>query len=345
MSALGPHALAPGVVLDLVVVRAPNWLGDSVMALPALQALRRGLPRARITLVGPWAQLLAGQGLADVLLSYPRSAGERRRFNAALGQERADLAILLPNSLESALAARRWGAARRLGFDTDGRRPLLTDPVPVPTPRRHQVDEYAILLEPLGIEISERTPAWARPADPGADREVEALFAAAGLGARPRIVGLHLGAAFGPSKLWPAESFGRLATRLAGLKLSPLLLGGADDATTAATVTAAARRPPASLVGRDRPALLPRVLSRLACLVSGDTGVAHLAAALGVPTVTLFGPTDPARTAPRGTAARALSRDTPCAPCFLTACPIEHICLDALDVDTVERHVRQLVLA
>jgi len=105
-------------------------------------------------------------------------------------------------------------------------------------------------------------------------------------------------------------------------------------------VVAAARRAPRSLVGRDRAALLPWLLSRLACLVSGDTGVAHLAAALGVPTVTLFGPTDPRLTAPRSRAAQVLSRAVPCSPCFLASCPIDHICLRSITVEEVERAVR-----
>jgi heptosyltransferase-2 len=99
----------------------------------------------------------------------------------------------------------------------------------------------------------------------------------------------------------------------------------------------------ASLIGRDRPALLPRLLSRLRCLVSGDTGVAHLAAAVGVATVTLFGPTDRRLTAPRGPAARALDRAAPCAPCFLPTCPIDHVCLTRIEPDAVLHEVRLAV--
>src|SRR5262249_19575856 len=108
-----------------------------------------------------------------------------------------------------------------------------------------------------------------------------------------------------------------------------------DDGARAADVLAAARPQPPSLVGRDRPALLPHVLTRLACLVSGDTGVGHLAAALGVPTVTLFGPTDPSLTAPRGEASRSLVGAAPCAPCFLSACPIDHVCLYSITAESV----------
>src|SRR5262245_25967398 len=133
------------------------------MALPALRAVRRAAPGARIAVIGRWAPLLAGQGVADLLLSYPASFRERLRLHRALAAERADVAIVLPNSLESALAARRWGARRRIGFDTDARGVLLTDALPLPDPRRHQIDEYLMLLEPIGVDIDGGTPEWTLP--------------------------------------------------------------------------------------------------------------------------------------------------------------------------------------
>ena len=327
----------------VIVVRTPNWLGDTVMALPMLAALRAAEPGARITLVGRWATLLAGQGVADVVLPYPKALAARRRLARALAAERADLAVLLPSSIESALAAWRWRAARRVGYATDGRAPFLTDALPLPAPRLHQVDEYALLLAPLGVNDVAASPAWTLRQNDAMDVEIARLLAEAGVGADARLVGLHLGAAFGSSKLWPAEAFGRLAQRLTTAGLTPVLLGSGDDADTAAAVTRAAGGPIASLVGRDRPALLPRLLARLRCLVSGDTGVAHLAAAVDVATVTLFGPTDRRLTAPRGPRSRTLDRAAPCAPCFLPRCPIDHVCLTRIEPDEVLHEIRQAV--
>jgi heptosyltransferase-2 len=312
------------------------------MALPALRALRAALPRARITVVGRWAALLEGQGVGDVALTYPSGLLERRRFNRALGADGAELAVVLPNSLESALAARRWRAVRRIGFDTDGRGLLLTDAIPLPRPRHHQIDEYLALLADVAAPVVDATPTWRLGPDPDAAREVASLLAESGVSGTERIVGLHLGASFGPSKLWAAESFARVAERLADGGLVPLLLGGPADRDTAARVASVARRAPASLVGRDRLSILPRLLERLACLVSGDTGIAHLAAALGVPTVTLFGPTDPRLSAPRGPASCVARRGAPCAPCFLVTCPIEHTCMRDIEPGEVERLVRQV---
>jgi heptosyltransferase-2 len=122
----------------------------------------------------------------------------------------------------------------------------------------------------------------------------------------------------------------------------PVLLGAPSDVAAAATVTAAS--PSRSLVGRDRPALLPAMLGELDALVCGDTGVAHLAAALDTPVVTLFGPTDPAPTAARGRAA-VVTHPVPCAPCFYRRCPIEHPCLRGVEPDAVWAATREILKA
>jgi heptosyltransferase-2 len=312
------------------------------MAQPALAGLRAALPAASITVVGRWARLYRGQGVADALLDYPAPAA-RRRFARALAGSRPDLALILPNSFESALAARRWGARRRAGFDTDARGLYLTDRVPLPEPRCHQVDEYRMLVEALGISAPLTEPHLRLSEDAAAGAEVDALLdGGAPRGGRP-IVGLHLGAAAGPAKRWPAAAWAALANRLGKAGLTPLLLGAPEDAPGAEEVGRLTAAPPRSLVGRDRPALLPYLLGRLGCLVSADTGVAHLAAALGVATVTLFGPTDPRLSAPRSAKARVLAPGAPCAPCFLADCPIDHVCMRAIGADEVAARVREAV--
>lgn len=312
------------------------------MALPALAALRAGMPKARLTVVGRWAPLLSGQGVADVLLGYPRPARERAAILRALRKEPVELAVLLPNSFESALAAWCWRARRRLGFEADSRRLLLTDAVPLPSPRAHQVDEYLLLVSALGIAAPGGHPVFQRVADAERESEVTALLSEAGADCRRPPVGLHLGAAGGSAKQWPVASFARLVLRLRDSGATPLLLGGPEDVGRAAQVCEAVGWAAPSLVGRDRPALLPHLLVRLSSLVSGDTGVAHLAAALGVPTVTLFGPTDARLTAPRGPAARVMAGEAPCAPCFLPSCPIDHVCLRSLAADAVADEVLQV---
>jgi len=335
------------MILDgpVLIVRLPNWLGDTVMALPALTALRAARPEALVTAIGPWAPLLTGQAVADILLRYPRDGRRRRRLGVAMRAMRADAALLLPNSFESAFAARRWGARIRLGYDTDMRRGLLTHVVPLPTPRLHQIDEYAGLVEAAGIPVQPVRPQWRIGHDAAAESAVTALLAESGCTGAAPLVGLHLGAAFGSSKLWPPASFAELAGRLRERGLEPLLIGSAGDIAMGGAVSALAVAPIASAVGRDHPEMLPRLLARLGCLVSSDTGVAHLAAALGVPTVTLFGPTDPRLTSPRSRSGRSVEGRAPCAPCFLPRCPIEHVCMRAISAASVAEAVEEARVA
>ncbi|HEV8530409.1 MAG TPA: lipopolysaccharide heptosyltransferase II [Methylomirabilota bacterium] len=315
----------------VILVRLPNWLGDTVMALPALAGLRASLPEARIALVGRFAPVLQGQAVADAVLSYPHGEGARSRLGAVLRDGRPDTAIVLPNSFESALAARRWGARVRLGYDADLRGWLLTHPLEQCSPRRHQIDEYRQLLEAGGVVSGSGAPAFALPDNRQAEEEVDVLFKGIGLAPEGGVVGLHLGASFGSSKLWPPAAYGELSCQLSRAGLLPVLLGAGGEEHTAASVVASAGEVIASLVGRDRLDLLPRLLARLTCLVSADTGVAHLAAAVGTPTVTLFGPTDPRLTSPRGRATRTLEGCAPCAPCFLERCPIDHPCMRSIE--------------
>jgi heptosyltransferase-2 len=314
---------------DRVIVRLPNWLGDTVMAEPALRAIRHAFPEARVLAAGPWAPALAGQGLADVLLGYPRGWAGRLRSADRAREFRADVAVLLPNSLESALAARYWRARRRVGFAGAGRAWLLTDSVPPPVPRLHQVDEYLVLARTIGATANTTEPRLAAPAPDGDERrEARGWLGDAGVADARPLVGIHLGAAYGSAKVWPPDRVAALVRDLARRDVTAVLLGPASDAAAAHTIVEATGA--ASLVGRDRPARLTALLAEVDVLVAGDTGVAHLAAALGTPVVALFGPTDPALSAPRGRVA-VVRHAVPCAPCSYRTCPIDHPCMRGID--------------
>ena len=329
--------------VNRIAVRLPNWLGDTVMAVPSLVAVRAAWPQARVLAAGPWAALLAHQGLADVLADYPRAWRARLRAADTVSAFAPELAILLPNSLEAALAAWYWGARRRVGFAGGGRSQLLTDAVSMAAPRPHQIDEYLVLVERAGAVAATREPVL-RPPDPDSDARAEArrLLQDAGVPPRPasRRIAVHLGAAYGSAKLWPLERVAEFCRLLVAEGETAILLGALGDAPAAAAITDSA--PALSLVGRDRPALLPALLAEIDVLVAGDTGVAHLAAALGTPVVTLFGPTDPRLSAPRGRAV-VVTHPVPCAPCFYRTCPIEHPCLRGVEpADVYKRAVALL---
>jgi heptosyltransferase II len=331
---------------ETVIVRLPNWLGDTVMAVPAVRALRGHWSEARLVLAGPWAALLAGQGLGDVLVDYPRDWMGRLRTADSVRALGGDVAVLLPNSVEATLAARYWGARRIVGFATGGRAWFLTDALPLPSPRGHQIDEYLCLVEHLGAANGEREPRLMAPnADGHARREVRALLdeavGPAAIAGRRR-VGVHVGAAYGAAKVWPVERVIDFCRLLADTDLVAVLLGAPGDAAIAEEVLRAA--PAANLVGRDRPDRLTAVLAEMDALVCGDTGVGHLAAAMGTPVVAVFGPTDPWRSAPRGPAV-VMRNPLPCAPCFYRVCPIDHPCLRGIEATAVTERVRLALAA
>ena len=324
-----------------IVVRLPNWLGDTVMAVPALRSLREAFPEARVLLAGPWVELLAGQGLGDVLVGYPRSWSGRLRVADAVKDFAGDTVVLFPNSFEAAAAAVYWRGRRRVGFAMDGRSWLLTDALALPAPRLHQVDEYLLLVAHLGATEAVREPRLEAPG-PEADTRQRArrLLRESGVSEGKPIVGVHLGAAYGPAKVWVRERVVEFCRRGQARGVVPVLLGAPSDASAAADVLRETRA--VSLVGRDGPDLLTAVLTEIAVLVSGDTGVAHLAAALGTPVVALFGPTDPALTAPIGGVA-VVRHAVPCAPCFYRRCPIDHPCMRGILAETVGGEIDALL--
>jgi heptosyltransferase II len=331
----------PARVPVKIAVRLPNWLGDTVMAVPAIRSLRETFRDAQVLLAGPWVALLAGHGLGDVLVAYPRGWSARLRAADTVRSFAADTVVLLPNSFEAAATAMYWGGRRRIGFAGDGRRWLLTEAPPLPEPRLHQVDEYLRLVGLLGVTAAGREPRLAPP-EPYADGRQRArdLLHQSGAPDGKPMVGVHLGAAFGPAKVWVSErivEFCRLAPELG---VVPVLLGAPSDEPMALGVLE--RIAAVSLVGRDSADLLPSVLAEMAVLVSGDTGVAHLAAALGTPVVVLFGPTDPTLSAPRGRVA-VVQHAVPCAPCFYRACPIDHPCMRGISAAAVGERVAALL--
>ncbi len=249
-----------------IAVRLPNWLGDTVMAVPAIRSLRETFPGAPVLLAGPWVQLLAGQGLGDVLVSYPRAWSARLRAADTVRGFGADTVVLLPTSFEAAASAIYWGGRRRIGFAGDARRWLLTDAPPLPEPRLHQVDEYLRLVGVLDAVATAREPRLTPP-EPYADarQRVRDLLLRSGAPEGKPMVGVHLGAAYGPAKVWVRERVVEFCRLGPSLGVVPVLLGAPSDEAEAAAVQGAA--PTVSLVGRDSPELLPSVLAEMAALV------------------------------------------------------------------------------
>jgi heptosyltransferase II len=321
------------------VIVAPNWLGDCVMALPALRAIRRARPADGLTILARrgTASLFRADGSADAVVERSGLLEDARRLRVGRFAE----AWLLPNSLRSAIAPWLAGIPVRTGYDTDRRGPLLTHALPPPPRTEHQLRDYDALLRSRGIEPDFEAPRLPVTAK-GLDRAASALEAA-GVDRDEPLALLAPGAAFGWTKRWPPERYGALGDLLAGRGLASAVVIGPGEEALGATVAAAARaRLP--VLGADLdPVELAALFSCARVVVSNDSGPMHLAAAVGVPVAAFFGPTDPGRTAPSGSPSKILDRYIFCSPCFLKRCPYGHECMKEISAEIALEAVKELL--
>jgi len=332
---------------DRLVMVAPNWLGDAVMALPAIADVRRHYPDAHLTIaaraaVAPLFMMVEG---VDAVETLPGRGGLAAVTSwtadaTALASGSFDLALLLPNSFATALIARRAGIPERWGFATDWRGRLLTRAIEKPRHPRHALHQaayYQALTAALGIK-SGPLHATVRT-NPTRTRD---LLHEIGLDPDEPFVVFAPGAAYGRAKQWLPERF----SELAGLILrergwSVVLVGSSAD--RAACEEIAARVPHSGsrlnrvidLSGKTDLAALAGVLALAHAVVSNDSGAMHLAGAVAAKVVAIFGPTSEARTAPLpagadAPAAAIVTHPVFCRPCLLRECPIDHRCMSGI---------------
>jgi heptosyltransferase-2 len=312
------------------LVVGTNWIGDAVMSLPFLRALRAAHPGDPLTVFAPSgpASIYRAAGTADEVLvrsGFLRDA-------VALASRRFDEAWLLPNSLRAAVYARASGAPRRIGYATDGRAPLLTDALRAPDGTEHQLRDYDALLSAHGIPPDPDPPRLPVPEE-ACLRAEEALSAAGLASATDRLVLLSPGSAKDATKRWRAGRFAALGDFLAQRRFTCAIVVGPREKALGVAVSGAAKAPLPVLGADLDPVGLAAVLARARLLVSNDSGPMHLAAAVGTPVVAFFGPTDPGRTAPTGSPARVLDRYVFCSPCFRSKCPYGHECMKEITVE------------
>jgi heptosyltransferase-2 len=326
-----------------IVVRPPNWLGDAVLALPAIAAVRRAAPSAALTIAAPpsIAALFREDTDAapDAVLELPAAP---RAEAAALRAGGFDLGILFPNSFGSAWRLRRAGVPERWGYGGGGRSALLTRRVRRPRRRdaRHMLDYYRALARGLGVPVGDDAPRLG--ASPASVREAAALLSTPALAPGARLVVLAPGAAYGQAKQWPPARMAEVAARLVARGgVACAVVGAAHDRPAARAIESWLRvhAPEAAgrvvdLVGRTSLGALVGVASRAAVFVSNDSGAMHVAAALGRPVVAIFGPTDERATGPVG-AHDVMTAPVFCRPCLLRDCPIDHRCMKRVTVDRV----------
>jgi heptosyltransferase-2 len=318
-----------------LVIRAPNWLGDAVMALPALAAVRATMPETRIVVaahagVAPVFEEET-QAASDEVMSIP----DRGREIDLLAAGKFDAALLLTNSFRSAWAARRAGIPERWGFAVQVRRALLTRAVPRPRERVHQSAYYAALVRGLEIDVVESVPRISIREDTA--RRADAILAKHAVTAATPLVGFAPGAAYGHAKRWPPPRVAQVIARVSTERHAVCVLVGAEGDRDAGREIESALPPGVAVVnlmGRTDLRQLAGVLARCSAFVSNDSGAMHLAAAVGVPVTAIFGPTDERVTSPLGNH-DVLVHQVFCRPCMLRDCPIDHRCMKGITVDAV----------
>jgi heptosyltransferase-2 len=338
-----------------LLIRATNWVGDAILALPALRAVRSRFADAHIAILAlPYVgDIYRGQGIADELISYHRN-GEHKgiqgkeRLAASLRAQKFDAALLLQNAFEAAWIAWRAGIPKRIGYNRDGRRLLLTNAISVPRASEippHEQYYYLELIRRMGWidALPEMSEISLRVSEQGSRRAESKLQR---LGSRPGItrIAVGAGASYGSAKCWPPDRFaksikGLLKTRRADV----ILFGTSAEAEVSATIRAGLGQSEAviDLTGKTEICELPALLSRCTAFLGNDSGAMHVAAAVGLPVVAVFGPTDPYGTAPVTPRCTIVQEKPYCSPCFLRRCPTDHRCMTAIPPERVRDNVLQ----
>lgn len=332
-----------------ILVRATNWVGDAVMSLPALEALRARYPDAQISILArPWvAELYSGQPCVDAIIVYD----SRGVHSGLIGRERLaremreggfDLAVLFQNAFDAAWIAWRAGIPRRIGYARDLRGPLLTDAIRVPMPGEipaHECYYYLEILRRSGlIERYGSVERIALQVPDNARCRAEEELRKRGVALAGLRVALAPGAAYGAAKCWLPERYAALGDRLIDESGAAVIIFGASaESEVALRISVAMRHKPINFVGQTSIGELPALLSACHIFIGNDSGAMHVAGAVGLPVVGIFGSSDPAGTSPVTPQFHLVRHAVECSPCFLRRCPIDHRCMTGISADDVYR--------
>jgi heptosyltransferase-2 len=331
-----------------ILIRATNWVGDAIMALPALRAVRQRYPEADIAIVArPYvADIYRDQEICNQLLAYDPKALHagfygRERLAKELGAQKFDVALLLQNAFDAAWLAWRANIPERIGYARDGRSLLLTKAILVPKLGEipaHEKFYYLELLRRAGWLDSVPDESFIGLRVPEEKRQTANEFLLkAGVRQGAMRIAIGAGASYGSAKCWPPSRFAEVANRWQSqADADVILFGTAAEAGVSTTIAAEMRRPPIDLTGKTAIADLPALLSQCQLFIGNDSGAMHVAAAVGLPIIAVFGPTDPFGTAPVTPRCSIVQEKPYCSPCFLRRCPTDHRCMTAVTADMVE---------
>jgi heptosyltransferase II len=338
-----------------IVVRGTNWVGDAVMTIPALRELRRIFPDARIALhTRSWAKgIFEDADFLDEILTFDKT---NSKVKNALSQTKElknhdfDLAVLFPNSFESALVAKLAKIPRRFGFAKEGRSLLLTDAVEIPEWKnsKHEVFYYLELIaEVENAYLGTKTVLQSElqtNLQISAERRAEArkILTENGVDLSKKTFALGVGSTNSRAKRWQAESYAALNDQFQNnLDANVIIVGANDEIDVAQEVFAKSRKKPIILTGKTSLSEAVAILSEIDLLVSNDMGLAHIAPAVGTKTLVIFGPTNEQTTQPIGS--EIIRKQVECAPCMLRDCPIDHRCMTQISATEVFEKVKAVL--
>ncbi len=334
-----------------ILVRGTNWIGDAVMTLPAIASIRKTFPSAEVqVLAKPWvAEVYKLSPDVDRIFLF-KEPGEHQgiagklKLASELKRGNFDLAIYLQNAIEAAILGWLARIPLRAGYDSDCRGFLLTHPV-----RRtkeikqvYQVDYYLNMVKSLGCEQASRdvTLSASKIRDIS-DRCLEER----GLSGVPVLIGLAPGAMYGPAKRWFPERFGAVAKKLTETFVSrAIIFGSKGDMEVAQTVQDAIGGTAINIAGRTDLSEAIALISRCSIFITNDSGLMHVAGALGVPTLAIFGSTNPVTTPPPGKKSVIVRKEVPCSPCLKQVCPTDFRCMEEISVDEVYETAKAMLI-
>ncbi len=315
-----------------ILVVAPSWIGDTIIAQPLLSLIKQRNPNSRIEVfAADWcAPLLARMPEVDAVVANPFGHGrfsfsDRRALGRRLASADYDAAYVLPNSWKSALVPFFAGIPRRIGYQGEARYVLLNE--------RHTLDKAALPLQvqryaALAGPLPEKLP-QPRLSSTAEQQRNTRLTLDLPLEAAPAV--FCPGAEYGPAKRWPAKHFAALAQLVASPDHPAWLIGSAKDHAVGAEIETLAAGCVINLCGRSSLEQAIDLIASARCVVSNDSGLMHVAAALGKPLVALYGSSSPAYTPPLSPRAKILTLNLDCSPCFKRECPLGHFnCMNRL---------------
>ena len=324
-----------------VIVRSPNWIGDCVMCLPAIRALKAIRRDSEIVVV-------TKSYLHDVFLNIPEISriwtipnvsGARGIFNVSrrLRDAGGDAGILFTNSFHSALLFKLAGIPNVTGYNKDLRRLLLNNPVPFPRDERHHIFFYLDLIQVFTGETIQRPPSHSLVITEPERHEVQSRLHSLGVDVEGPMLAVSPSAAYGTAKQWEPSSFAQLIDRLNDYhrNLQILFFGSQQERRKISSICSQANGSVFNLAGELSLRESMVAISLCDCFLGNDSGLLHIASAVEVPYVGIFGPTIPHKTAPVAAHSKVLYHKADCAPCNVRDCPTDHRCMKAITVDEV----------